>query len=144
LAGSTKALGQLEGSAHKEEEFPEEGTPETDKNPIEVEMELALDQNPSTAGMRHAFREARDKWEKQIIKSFVKLKETMESEEFEALRISQSAWEKYRDAEVKTQGQIFSRQEGTIWGPISGAAEMELYRSRALQLEEYLGAVSER
>jgi uncharacterized protein YecT (DUF1311 family) len=144
LAGSTKALGQLDGSAHKEEEVPLESAPAIKKHPIEVEMETAIDENPSTMGMRQAFGDARDKWEKEIIKSFSKLKEAMEPEEFEALRVSQRAWETYRDAEVKAQGEIYSRQQGTIWGPISNSAEMELYRSRALQLDEYLGAVSER
>lgn len=144
LAGSTKALGRLDGSAHKEEEAPLESAPAIKKHPIEVEMESALDENPSTLGMRQAFGDARDKWEKEIIKSFSKLKETMEPEEFEALRISQSAWEAYRDAEVKTQEEILSRQEGTIWGPLMSSSEMELYRSRALQLDEYVGAVSER
>ena len=106
LAGSTKVLGQLDGSAHTEEEVPLESDPAIEKHPIEVEMESAIDEDPSTAGMHKAFRDARDKWEKEIIKSFSKLKETMEPEEFEALRISQRAWQSYRDAEVKVQGEI--------------------------------------
>jgi uncharacterized protein YecT (DUF1311 family) len=144
LAGSTKVLGQLDGSAHKEEEVPLESAPAVKKHPIEVEMESAIDKDPSTAGMHKAFRDARDKWEKEIIKSYTKLKETMEPEEFEALRISQRAWQSYRDAEVKVQGEIYSREQGTMWGPIAIGDEMELYRSRAMQLDSYLFIVSDR
>jgi uncharacterized protein YecT (DUF1311 family) len=144
LAGSTKVLGQLDGSAHTEEEVPLESDPAIEKHPIEVEMESAIDEDPSTAGMHKVFRDARDKWEKEIIKSFSKLKETMEPEEFEALRISQRAWQSYRDAEVKVQGEIYSREQGTMWGPIAISDEMELYRSRAMQLDAYLFIVSDR
>lgn len=111
---------------------------------INQEMEAALDRDPSTAGMCRTFVTARDQWEKEIINSFVTLKQRMDPEEFEALRRSQKAWEQYRDVEVKTQGELFSRQEGTMWRPTAAAAEMDLYRNRAMVLAQYVTAVSDR
>lgn len=114
------------------------------KHPIDVAMEKAQDANPSTAGMNEAISEALKKWEVEVNKSLKHLKKVMSAEEGKALEASQKAWIAYRDAELKTQTEIYSRMQGTMWRPASSHAAMDLTRARALQLKHYEEVISER
>lgn len=114
------------------------------KDPIDAAMEKAMDKDPSTAGMVQAIQAAQDKWEKELNVVYAKLKKAMTKEEWTALVASQKAWLDYRDKEAKTQREIYSRMEGTMWVPVSASVNMELVKSRVLVLRGYLDNISER
>lgn len=114
------------------------------KDPIDAAMEKAMDKDPSTAGMVQAIQAAQDKWEKELNAVYAKLKKVMTKEEWTALVASQKAWLEYRDKETKTQQEIYSRMEGTMWVPVSATVNMELVKSRVLVLRGYLDNISER
>ena len=103
-----------------------------------------MEKNPSTQGMTTAIGEALAKWESNMAASLVKLKTIMTPEEWKSLELSQKTWEKYREAELKTQAEIYSRMEGTMWRPVSSTAAMDLTRKRALLLTDYATTISER
>ena len=114
------------------------------KDPIDAAMEKAMDRDPSTAGMVQAIQAAQDKWEKELNVVYAKLKNAMSKEEWTALVASQKAWLDYRDKETKTQQEIYSRMEGTMWVPVSASVSMELVKSRVMVLRGYLDNISGR
>ena len=114
------------------------------KDPIDIAMEQAMEEDPSTAGMVQAAASALKKWEKAMERALTKLEELMEPEEWTALQASQKAWRAFRQQEVKTQGEIYSRMDGTMWRPVAASDMMELVRARTLQLRQYAETISER
>ncbi|HEX8312949.1 MAG TPA: lysozyme inhibitor LprI family protein [Chthoniobacteraceae bacterium] len=117
---------------------------EDEKDPIDIAMDAAMERDPSTAGMVQATAAAQKKWEKELARSLARLEEVMEPEEWEALQASQKAWRAFRQQEVKAQGEIYSRMDGSMWVPVSASDAMELVRARALQLRQYAETISER
>lgn len=111
---------------------------EDERHPIEVALEAATDADQSTAGMCRALVEASDGWEKEIISSCQKLKILMTPEEWERFKVSQKAWELYKDLEYASQVEMYSNMEGTVWRVVSSAAQMGLYKNRAKDLLQYV------
>ena len=114
-----------------------------DKNPIDVQYEKAIQKDPSTFGMRAAANKAREAWDKEMNKSYAHLMAKLNSRQQTALRASQRAWIKFRDAEGKSIAEIVAIQDGTIWQLTATNQYMELVRARALQLHGYESAMHE-
>lgn len=117
---------------------------ETEKHPIDAEMERAMDKNSSTAGMVQAAAEAQDKWQKEIDQALGKIRAEMTPEQRKTLEASQRAWRAYVNKELETQGAVFRVMHGTMWRPVSAQKSMEIYRARALLLRSYVDILSER
>lgn len=108
------------------------------KDPIDIAMDKAKEQNPSTLGMVQAFTQADERWQKEIELLLAKLEAEMTPEQWKAVSASQKAWRAYRDKEFETQSAFYRAKKGTIWGPIAASKRMELNRDRALRLRDYL------
>jgi uncharacterized protein YecT (DUF1311 family) len=57
-----------------------------EKDPIDLEMDAAMEQDGSTAGMVEAITAAQEKWEAKLNSAYKVLKQKMPSEEFAALQ----------------------------------------------------------
>lgn len=114
------------------------------EDPIVIKMEADIEKNPSTAGTIDAASTAMESWKKDIGLSLAKLKKAMTAEEVHALEMSQKAWGVFVDAELKTQTELYSRMEGTMWRSASVFSAMHLYKERALKLRRYVETISER
>ena len=114
------------------------------KDPIDIAMDKAMEDNPSTAGMVQAATQADEKWQKEIDRALTKLKKEMTTEQWKALQASQQAWRAYRDKEIKTQDALYGAMQGTMWSPVSASKRMELNKERALLLRGYIDTLSER
>jgi uncharacterized protein YecT (DUF1311 family) len=116
---------------------------EISSDPIDVQYEKAMDKDPSTMGMRSAANDARAKWDKDMNKSYANLMAGLNNEKKNALRMSQRSWLTFRDAETESNAKIIASQDGTLWQLTATIHQMDVVRSRALQLREYESALAE-
>jgi uncharacterized protein YecT (DUF1311 family) len=115
-----------------------------EKNPIDLEMDAAMEQDGSTAGMVEAITAAQEKWEAKLNSAYKVLKQKMPSEEFAALQQAQRAWIAFRDKQIESYSITYGLMDGTMWTPIHAGAVMRITKQRALELENYLGLLGER
>jgi uncharacterized protein YecT (DUF1311 family) len=115
-----------------------------EKDPIDLEMDAAMERDYSTAGMVGAITAAHEKWEAKLNSTYKVLKQQMPAEEFAALQQAQRAWITYRDKQVESYGITYGNMEGTMWIPMHAGAVMRITKQRAQDLENILGLLGER
>lgn len=115
-----------------------------EKDPIDLEMDAAMEQDGSTAGMVEAITAAQEKWEAKLNSAYKVLKQKMPSEEFAALQQAQRAWIAFRDKQIESYSITYGLMDGTMWTPIHAGAVMRITKQRAMELENYLGLLGER
>jgi uncharacterized protein YecT (DUF1311 family) len=115
-----------------------------EKDPIDLEMDAAMEQAMSTADMVAAITAAHEKWEAKLNSTYRVLKQRMPPEEFAALQQAQRAWITFRDKQIESYGITYGAMEGTMWIPIHAGAVMRITKQRALDLENILGLLGER
>lgn len=112
-----------------------------EKDPIDTAMEKAVE-NADTQGLILAYRQAEEKWMKEIDHALTELEKVMTPEQWKALQASQTAWGAYRDKELETLKEIYRAMPGTGSGPSHSEKQMELTKDRALLLRAQVEAVS--
>ena len=106
-------------------------------------IDIAMDKDPSTAGMVQAAADADRKWQKEIDRALARLKGAMSGRQWKALQKSQAAWKTYRDREAATQDAIYESMQGSMWVPVAATGITKLDKSRALLLRDYIQKLSE-
>jgi len=114
------------------------------KDRIDLEMDAAMEENGSTAGMVEAITQAQSRWEEKLNATYKSLKQKMPADEFSALQQAQRAWISYRDKQIESFGITYGKMDGTMWIPIHAGAVMGLTKQRAQELENILGLLNER
>jgi uncharacterized protein YecT (DUF1311 family) len=114
------------------------------RHPIDLRMEQAIEQDPSTAGSVAAISKAAEQWDAELNKAYRKLKTTMKPAEWQALVEAQRAWIAFRDAQLKALDAFYANMEGTMFVPMAAHDSMELTRERALYLLAMVDLLAER
>ena len=114
------------------------------KDPIEVRLDGAMRDNPSTAGMLDAIAVAKREWDSRMNEDYAKLKKRMPADEWVAFVQAQKSWLAYRDVQIESLNTTYSKMEGTMWLPVRAHAEMDLTKQRAQFLKETLDLLTER
>jgi uncharacterized protein YecT (DUF1311 family) len=114
------------------------------KDPIEVRLDGAMRDNPSTTGMLDAIAVAKREWDSRMNEDYAKLKKRMPADEWVAFVQAQKSWLAYRDVQIESLNTTYSKMEGTMWLPVRAHAEMDLTKQRAQFLKETLDLLSER
>ncbi len=112
-------------------------------HPIDQWMGACIETDNSTVGMRNCINEAREKWDKELNKTYSNLMKKCSPEAKKALKSAQLSWIRYRDTEFKLISETYGKKDGTMWLVIYDDHRKELIRSRALQLKSYLEALEE-
>jgi uncharacterized protein YecT (DUF1311 family) len=115
-----------------------------EKDPIDLEMDAAMERDYSTAGMVEAITSAHEKWESKLNSTYKVLKQRMPPEDFAALQKAQRAWITFRDKQIESYGITYGAMEGTMWIPMQADAVMRLTRERARELESMLQMLNAR
>lgn len=115
-----------------------------DKDPIEIQMDTAIEQNGSTGGQVEAITEANQKWETKLNAIYKSLKQKMQPDEFAALQQAQRAWITYRDKQLLSYESTYGKMDGSMWVPMHAYAVMNLTKKRVQELQTLLGLVEER
>lgn len=115
-----------------------------DKDPIEIQMDTAIEQNGSTGGQVEAITEANQKWETKLNAIYKSLKQKMQPDEFAALQQAQRAWITYRDKQLLSYESTYGKMDGSMWVPMHAYAVTNLTKKRVQELQTLLGLVEER
>ncbi len=118
-------------------------TAQDSKHPIDVWFANCVAQDNSTAGQRNCYGNAYTLWDKELNQQYKNLMKRLDANGQKALKASQAAWLKFRDAESKLSGLIVNSREGTMWLIVGDSDRMELIRKRALELKRYLEILDE-
>lgn len=105
------------------------------KHRIDLKMDAASEEDPSTAGQVRAISVALDEWNDLLNSQYQNLMKSLDEAGQAKLRNSQKAWIAWRDAEKEALSAIYGKQEGTMWIPLHNYAVMNLTRERALRLQ---------
>jgi uncharacterized protein YecT (DUF1311 family) len=115
-----------------------------DKDPIEIQMDAAIEQNGSTGGQVDAITEATQKWETKLNAIYKSLKQKMQPDEFSGLQQAQRAWITYREKQLLSYESTYGKMDGSMWVPMHAYAVMNLTKKRVQELQTLLGLVEER
>jgi uncharacterized protein YecT (DUF1311 family) len=115
-----------------------------EKHPIDVQRENchAEDSNMTTVGMTNCELIAAELWDKQINDYFNSLLTLLEKEDIEILKETQLKWIEYRDKELKFSGKFYGSLDGTMWRIHSAGRRCDINRTRALELKNYIYALT--
>jgi uncharacterized protein YecT (DUF1311 family) len=108
------------------------------KHPIDAKIAAAEEKAGNTAEMRQTYIDGLLLWDAELNRAYAELKKTLKPKSFAALQAAQRQWIAYRDEQVKFLNQLYSEFDGTMYIPMRAAAEMEITRSRALELGRQL------
>ena len=115
-----------------------------DKDPIEIQMEAAMELHGSTGGQVDALTAAQEKWEAKLNAIYKSLKQKMQPDEFAAIQQAQRAWITYRDKQLLSYESTYGKMDGTMWVPMHAYAVMNLAKKRVQELQSLLDLVEER
>lgn len=88
----------------------------------------------STQETNQCLYDAMTRWD-SILNTEYKLLMNTQSGDFKtALRDSQRAWIKYRDAYFESVNKYFQQEQGTIWGTIAFDNKMQFVRNKAIEM----------
>ena len=119
-------------------------TAKIEKHKIDKELETCMDKNPSTAGMVECIEKAIKQWDEELNKNYKLLSGVLDREGQANLKKAQLEWIKFRDAEIKMIGSVYSKKEGTMYVPMSCDSVMEITKKRALELKAYYELIIEK
>jgi len=109
---------------------------ETPSHPIDDMMGRCTEQNPSTHGMIACIREAEQRWDAELNRSYTKLVLLTTPDQKAALKLSQRQWIGFRDAELANLDSLYAGAQGTQYLVELTYDRKELTKRRALDLEE--------
>ncbi|MFZ2960420.1 MAG: lysozyme inhibitor LprI family protein [Candidatus Ozemobacteraceae bacterium] len=115
------------------------------KHAIDVQVDKLLAQDESTNGMIQAFAKGQELWDKELNKVYQELTKALAKDEAEKkiLVEAQRAWVSFRDQEMKLLQAIYGKKEGTMYRPMAANDVMQLTRTRALALKDWLILLTE-
>ncbi|MGE0083613.1 MAG: lysozyme inhibitor LprI family protein [Desulfococcaceae bacterium] len=108
------------------------------EDPIDRELSVCMDKDPSTANMVNCIHAAAEKWDSELNLVYQELKERLKPEARKSLTEAQRAWIAYRDLEFKNIQGVYSGLEGTMFHPMRAESGMQITRNRVLELRSYL------
>ena len=109
-----------------------------EKHDIDIWLSNCLQDSSSTSGMRGCTIEAGKKWDDELNKYYQLLMNELPEDKKAFLKEAQRSWITFRDKErIFISAYYFEVKQGTMWHPISDHEDMELTRSRALQLRKW-------
>lgn len=87
--------------------------------------------------------DAMQAWEKDVTKTYAALKTKLPSDNRKSFEASQTAWEKYRDAEFDFISNRYAAKKGTGYISVRIILRMQIVKARALELESRYDAVKD-
>lgn len=115
-----------------------------DNHPVDKSIDDCLSNSKFiTSEMVECFKEGYVKWKAEIEKYYNLLMDVLDKESKEQLQKSQSAWEKYRDAEFEFIPNYY-QDIGSYQGPTTWGHKVDLLQDRAMQLISYYETVTDK
>jgi uncharacterized protein YecT (DUF1311 family) len=113
------------------------------EHPIDQWLAKCIQRDESTAGMRNCTAQAYDMWDKELNKAYKSLMNKLSPDGKKALKISQLAWIKYRDAESKFNDEVTALKGGTLYLLMGDSSRLEMVKERTLELQRFIVILDE-
>ncbi|MBS1795418.1 MAG: DUF1311 domain-containing protein [Acidobacteria bacterium] len=110
------------------------------KNPIDRALDECLAKQRATMPRAECYSTALGAWEKETADNYAALLEILPAPVGKALRASQAAWEKYRDAEFEYISKIYADRRGSGYIAVRIIERTRIVRDRAVELKQRLVA----
>lgn len=109
-------------------------------HPIDSELKICLDldSNYSTQAMLDCVYIATDSWELELNKNYNELISKLDKDKKVYLEKSHQDWLVYKESEILFINELYLSMEGTMYILMSASDKLELIKSRALELKEYI------
>lgn len=114
-----------------------------DSHPIDKSLAKCMDGATSTADMVACEDKAFKEWDDELNRVYKELMSKLSAKQKEALKSSQLAWIKHKDAELQFVGALYDGFEGTMYQPMRVDAAKEVIKARAQQLQHWLDVLKE-
>ena len=111
---------------------------EPSNHPIDKQLGVCTEKDPSTAGMVSCIDVALKKWDQELNKNYLALMKKLNPTGRRSLKSAQVEWIKHRDTEFALLDSIYSTLAGTMYIPMHLDQKMQIVRHRALALSGYL------
>ncbi|MBU1108093.1 MAG: DUF1311 domain-containing protein [Candidatus Riflebacteria bacterium] len=114
-------------------------------HPIDQKVMDLLEADQSTNGQVQALFKGSELWDEELNRVYKELvKSYGKNEELKtALKNAQNAWIKFRDAEQMHLQAIFATKEGTMYRIFLASDNLEIIKSRAIELQKRLDDFTE-
>jgi len=111
----------------------------SDSTIIDIQLNACLNssQNATTMGMIDCTAKAQAAWDAELNKYYRLLQGTLKPDEMAKLKDAQIKWLAFRDAEFGTANLIYGDMQGTMWQVAAVSTQMQLVKTRALELKAY-------
>lgn len=113
------------------------------QHPIDKFLDSCMEKDYSTFGMVKCTEEAIQMWDDELNKYYKLLMNILDEESAKTLKTSELQWIEFKGKEMKNIEQIYSKIEGTMYIPMKYYAKMEVIKTRALQLANFYGLLTE-
>ncbi len=111
------------------------------QHPIEKAQAECLKTRHGTMPRARCYSDAAEAWEQEVTKIYVQLVKAIEPNDKRSLENSQTAWEKYRDAEFNLLAHLYGQKKGTGYISVRIIERMEIVRQRAIELKNRLETI---
>lgn len=106
--------------------------------PIDQWLENCMGKDPSNAGMVNCTYRASEMWDKELNTVYKELMKKLNPQDQKLLKDAETAWIKYREAELKLKAEINGISGGSIGATLGAGNEYDFVKTRAIELKEYL------
>jgi uncharacterized protein YecT (DUF1311 family) len=103
----------------------------------------ATPEGGTTVGTIGCIATARKAWDAELNRAYQDLRKVLTDENKALLKEAQLAWIAFRDADLKAIAGQRGQMDGTIWGILAASRELDLTRSRALELRSRHSEITE-
>jgi uncharacterized protein YecT (DUF1311 family) len=111
-------------------------------DPIDQKIQDLIDKsNGSTPAMVEVAREGAQLWDQELNRVYQELMQRLPAEDQAILKESQQAWIKFRDSNSKMIGEVYGHARGTENRVFAAEERLEVIKSRAVVLRDYLEVV---
>ncbi|MBN1939286.1 MAG: DUF1311 domain-containing protein [Candidatus Aminicenantes bacterium] len=112
------------------------------KHPIDVWLEECTAKDESTQGQLACLAEAYKKWDAELNRVYRELMQKLPEAARPSLKASQQAWIKHRNEEFNLLTSLYGMFDGTMYGLMQAADQVDFVRKRTLELSSYLDVLN--
>lgn len=115
----------------------------TEEHPIDKSVGVCVDKDSSPNAIAACFTQGYSQWEKEVTTVYNQLLEKLDVAKKTALTASHTRWLQHRDSELQFIDTLYTGEDNPAHAPLRADQRMQVIRSRALVLQEYLQSLAD-
>lgn len=114
-----------------------------EEDPIDKSVGACIDKDSAPNAIVACFSQGHRQWDAEVTKLYNELLGKLDNDKKETLKTAQAQWAQYRDSELRFIDALYAGEDHPAHAPLRADQRMQLIRSRALALHEYLASLEE-